>query len=300
MAAGRYRGRFAPTPSGPLHLGSLVAALGSFLAARVRDGEWLLRIEDVDPPRVMAGASDQILRTLDAFGFGWDGEVMYQSRRGEAYRAALEALRRQGQVYACTCSRKQLAGMTTRGVDGPVYPGTCRANPARDGSGALRFRVPVGRIRFSDGLLGDVACDVARECGDFVLRRADGVYTYQLAVVIDDVEQGVTDIVRGADLLASTPRQIVLQQALCLPTPAYAHLPVILDAHGDKLSKQTLAQPVDYRRPLPALLAAASFLGMVFPEAPASLAEFWSAAQGAWRERRPSPIRGRRPTPCNS
>ncbi|NTV96208.1 MAG: tRNA glutamyl-Q(34) synthetase GluQRS, partial [Thiobacillus sp.] len=224
MAPPAYRGRFAPTPSGPLHFGSLVAALGSCLEARSRDGAWLLRIEDVDPPRVVAGSADAILRTLDTFGFEWDGPVVYQSRRTEAYRAALADLRRLDLVYACSCSRKQLAETARRGIDGTVYPGTCRARHEHDARLAQRFRVPNVRITFTDGLLGRVACDVAPECGDFVLRRADGVYTYQLAVVVDDAEQGISHIVRGADLLTSTPRQIVLQQALGLPTPSYLHL----------------------------------------------------------------------------
>lgn len=298
MAPPAYRGRFAPTPSGPLHFGSLVAALGSYLEARSRQGEWLLRIEDVDPPRVVAGAADAILRTLEAFGFEWDGPVIYQGRRTEAYAAALAELARLGLVYACACSRRQLAETARRGVDGPVYPGTCRAR--HHGTGAWRFRVPEARVAFQDGLLGRVACDLAAECGDFVLRRADGVYTYQLAVVVDDAEQGITHVVRGADLLTSTPRQIALQRALGLPTPAYLHLPVALDEQGDKLSKQTLASPVEAADPLPALLAAAAFLGLALPADIAAVAEFWPAAQAAWPARRQAPIRGRRPNPCNS
>lgn len=299
MTTVRYRGRFAPTPSGPLHFGSLVAAMGSYLEARVHGGAWLLRIEDVDPPRVVQGASDAILRTLEGFGFEWDGAVVHQSRRGEAYRAALESLRRLGLVYPCTCSRKQLAETARRGVDGPVYPGTCRGR--RDGGdmSALRFRVPDVRVSFDDAELGRVACDVASECGDFVLRRADGVYTYQLAVVVDDAEQGISHIVRGADLLTSTPRQIVLQQALGRPTPAYLHLAVVMDERGDKLSKQTLARPVDLATPLPALHAAAAFLGLRLPTGLADTEEFWQAAQAAWPGRRRAPIRGRRPSPCN-
>ena len=298
MAPTPYRGRFAPTPSGPLHFGSLVAALGSHLEAKSRQGEWLLRIEDVDPPRVVAGAADAILRTLEAFGLEWDGPVMRQGQRGEAYRTAFDELSRLGLVYACNCSRKQLAETARRGLDGPVYPGTCRA--AHHGGGAWRFHVSEARVAFRDALLGHVACDLAGECGDFVLRRADGVYSYQLAVVVDDAEQGVTHVVRGADLLTSTPRQIALQEALGLPTPEYMHLPVVLDAHGDKLSKQTLASPVDPADPLPALLAAAAFLGLALPAGIRATTEFWSLARAAWPGRRPDPIRGRRPTPCNS
>ncbi len=292
MPAGPYRGRFAPTPSGPLHFGSLVAALGSYLEARSHGGEWLLRIEDVDPPRVVAGAADAILRTLEAFGFEWDGPVVHQSRRLAAYRDALEHLIREGWVYPCTCSRKQITAAARRGVDGPVYPGHCRARRLGHGPAALRLRVPAARIVFDDALQGRVACDVAAECGDFVLQRADGVYTYQLAVVVDDAAQGITHVVRGADLLASTPRQIILQGLLGLPTPRYLHLPVVLDARGDKLSKQTLAQPIDPRTPLPALIAAWSFLGQRPPGRLDSVQEFWSMARAGWIASRIPPLRG--------
>jgi len=248
---------------------------------------------------VVAGAADDILRLLDAFGFEWDGPVVHQSRRTEAYRAALEALRRLDLAYPCACSRKRLAEGAHRGVDGPVYPGTCRTRQDQGSGLALRFRVPDHRVVFEDGLLGRVACAVARECGDFVLRRADGVYTYQIAVVVDDAEQGISHVVRGADLLTSTPRQIALQQALGLATPAYLHLPVVLDAHGDKLSKQTLAQAVDAARPLPPLRAAAAFLDLDLAGKPGTVAEFWPAAEAAWRRRRLPAIRGRRANLCN-
>lgn len=294
MDCAGHRGRFAPTPSGPLHFGSLVAALGSYLEARMAGGEWLVRIEDVDPPRVVAGAADDILRTLEAFGFEWDGPVMYQGRRGAAYREALEGLLRQHRVYPCTCSRKRLAAQARRGVDGPVYPGTCRARRPGSFQAALRLRVPEGRMVFEDGLQGRVACEAARECGDFVLCRADGVWSYQLAVVTDDAEQGITHVVRGADLLASTPRQILLQRLLGLPTPAYLHLPVVLDPHGDKLSKQTLAERVDARSPLPALLAAWSFLGQAPTGRIDGVAEFWSMARERWDRARLPPVRGMR------
>lgn len=295
-----YRGRFAPTPSGPLHFGSLVAALGSYLDARCRSGEWRLRIEDVDPPRVAVGSVDAILRVLEACGFEWDGPVMYQSRRGEAYRAALESLRKLGLVYPCECSRQRLAGTGRRGVDGMVYAGTCRARHVQDGRSAQRFRVPDVRLTFEDALLGWVACDVASECGDIVLRRADGVYTYQLAVVVDDAEQGITHVVRGADLLTSTPRQIALQRALGLPMPVYAHLPVVLDSRGDKLSKQTLAPPVNSKQPLPALLAAAAFLGLDCPGGIGDLTEFWSCAVSSWPVHHAPAMRGRRMTNTKS
>lgn len=293
MAA--YRGRFAPTPSGPLHFGSLVAALGSFLDARARGGEWLLRIEDVDPPRVVAGAADAIFRTLDAYGFEWDGAVVWQSRRGEAYEAALELLRQAGRVYGCTCTRKMLAEAASRGVEGPVYPGTCRHRLPGPGM-AWRLAVPGERIVFPDGLLGRVACDTARECGDFVLRRADGVFAYQLAVVVDDAEQEITDVVRGADLLASTPRQIVLQRMLDYRTPCYRHLPVALDEMGCKLSKQTQAAPLEDNKPLPALVRAGAFLGLDLAPV-GSVAEFWAQALEKWSAARLVPLRGRRLSP---
>ena len=294
MPPAGYRGRFAPTPSGPLHFGSLVAALGSHLEARAAGGEWLVRIEDVDPPRVLAGAADDILRTLEAFGFEWDGPVMYQSRRDPAYRERLDQLLRQDLVYPCTCSRKQLAGHARRGVDGPIYPGTCRGRRSGPVPAALRLRVPQGRIVFEDGLQGRIACAVAEECGDFVLRRADGVWSYQLAVVADDAEQGISHVVRGADLLASTPRQIVLQRLLDLPTPAYLHLPVVLDPRGDKLSKQTLAERVDARAPLPALLAAWRFLGQTAPGRVERVPEFWAMARSLWSAARLPRLRGMR------
>lgn len=289
-----YRGRFAPTPSGPLHFGSLVAALGSYLEARTREGEWLVRMEDVDPPRVVRGAADDILRTLEAFGFEWTGPVVYQSSRGEAYRVALEALQRAGLVYPCTCSRKLLQERARRGVDGPVYPGTCRSRHAFHGEAALRLRVPDVRIVFEDALQGRVACKVADECGDFVVRRADGVFSYQLAVVVDDAAQGITHVVRGADLLASTPRQIVLQGYLGLPTPSYLHLPVVLDERGDKLSKQTLAERVDARAPLPALHAALEFLGLPADRSVANVGEFWAMAEAVWSAGRLPALRGKR------
>lgn len=287
-----YRGRFAPTPSGPLHFGSLVAVLASYLEARSHGGEWLLRIEDVDPPRVQTGAAASILGTLAAHGFVWDGGVLYQSRRGEAYQDALARLIDAGSVYTCACSRKRIADLSVPGVDGLVYPGTCRGRGI-NAVGALRYRVNAPRVVFHDALLGRVACDIGRECGDFVLKRADGVFTYQLAVVVDDAEQGITHVVRGADLLASTPRQIVLQQALGYPTPDYMHLPVVLDTLGFKLSKQTLAAPLEDGDPLPALRLAGRFLGL--PEiGHVGGANAWlSVAIRLWSEAALPPLRGR-------
>lgn len=290
-----YRGRFAPTPSGPLHLGSLVAALGSYLDARVNDGAWLVRIEDVDPPRVVPGSADAILHALERFGFEWQDPVLYQSQRADAYAEALAHLNMAGRVYSCACTRKYLTDHARRGVDGPVYPGTCRHQPPGLPGQAQRFRVPDTRVAFQDACLGHVACDLARECGDFVLRRADGVTPYQLAVVVDDAEQGISHVVRGADLLPSTPRQIALQTALGLPTPHYTHLPVVLDDQGDKLSKQTLARAIDPAHPASALRQAARFLALDQASVAGDLAEFWSAAIQDWTHRPRQPIRGRRP-----
>lgn len=307
VAPAVYRGRFAPTPSGPLHFGSLVTALGSYLDARAHDGAWLVRIEDLDTPRIVPGAADAILGTLEAHGFEWDGPVMRQSQRGEAYAAVLDRLCALELVYACACSRKHIAEHARQGIDGPVYPGTCRvrrvdrlhASPKHT---ALRLEVPDRRLGFVDLEQGRVACDVARECGDFVLRRADDVFTYHLAVTIDDADQGITDIVRGADLLASTPRHILLQWLLGFNVPNYRHLSVVLDAQGDKLSKQTLATPVDPKTPIVGLVNAAAFLGLPGAEAPDSLDAFWRWAIEAWKTRLARPVRGcfwqATPNPC--
>ena len=281
----QYRGRFAPSPSGALHFGSLVAAVGSYLEAKRRGGVWLVRMEDLDPPRMQAGAADRILRTLEACGLFWDGEIMLQSRRGAAYRAALERLEAQGLAYACGCSRREIAD-SGLGPDGTlIYPGTCRAGLA-PGKAARATRLRVGHesITFHDALQGRIHQDLAAEVGDFVLRRADGLYAYQLAVVVDDAEQGITDVVRGADLLDSTPRQIYLQRLLGLPTPRYLHLPAAVNAAGEKLSKQTLAQPVDVRNPVPALAQVMDFLGHAPPAdlRRATPAEFWRWALAHW------------------
>jgi glutamyl-Q tRNA(Asp) synthetase len=282
----RYRGRFAPSPTGPLHFGSLVAAVGSYLEAKAHGGEWLVRIEDLDPPRVVAGAADDILRTLAACGMGWDGEVVYQSSRDEAYRAALGELERLGVIYPCACSRKEIADSSISGPGGLVYPGTCRAGlPAGRSARALRVRVEDRTVAFCDRLQGAVRQALETEIGDFVVLRADGCWAYQLAVVVDDAAQGVTDVVRGADLLDSTPRQIYLQQVLGLPTPSYLHLPVAANPRGEKLSKQTLAPALDLRRPVPLLTRTLDFLGQRPPAdlAEASPDEFWQWAIAHWQ-----------------
>lgn len=249
MNTSPYRGRFAPSPTGPLHLGSLVAALGSWLCARQAGGQWLVRIEDIDPPRAVAGASQQQLATLHAFGLHPDGPVLYQSQRDAAYQIALEQLIRSGHAFPCPCSRRDLeatAGLHT----GPCVPARLE-RPV-----AIRLRAPEAPVSFIDRLQGFVAQSLRTDVGDVVLRRADGYWAYQLAVVVDDAEQGITDIVRGADLLDSTPRQIWLQRCLGLPTPNYLHLPVVCDAQGRKLSKSLAALPVTDSAPLPALCAA--------------------------------------------
>lgn len=249
-----YRGRFAPSPTGPLHFGSLVAALGSWLLARHADGEWLVRVEDLDPPREVAGAAAGQLRTLAGFGLASDGPVLWQSTRGGAYQAALDQLLASGRAFACHCSRTALAG--DGGIHRHCVAGARRADPA------IRMRVDDGaRVAFEDAIQGRFEQDVAAEVGDFVLRRADGPWAYQLAVVVDDAAQGITDVVRGADLLDSTPRQLLLQRALGLPTPRHAHLPLVLDGEGRKLSKSLAALPVDASDPLPALRAAWTSLG---------------------------------------
>lgn len=249
-----YRGRFAPSPTGPLHFGSLLAALGSWLFARRAGGQWLLRIEDLDPPREVAGAARRQLRTLAAFGLEHDGDIAWQHARGALYQDALERLLASGHAFACHCSRSALA--ETGGVHRHCVATAPRPDPA------LRFRVPPGaRVAFDDAIQGPQAQDVGEAVGDFVLRRADGPWAYQLAVVVDDAAQGITDVVRGADLLDSTPRQILLQRALGLPTPRYAHLPLVLDEDGRKLSKSLAARPVDADDPMPALRAAWLALG---------------------------------------
>ena len=265
--AARPRGRFAPSPTGPLHFGSLLAALGSWLMARAAGGEWLVRIEDLDPPREVAGAAAAQLQALAAFGFESDAPVLWQSTRSDAYQAALDRLLASGDAFACHCSRSDLAHDS--GIHRQCVPGAHRGDPS------IRLRVPEGSVvAFDDAIQGHWVQDVAREVGDFVLKRADGWWAYQLAVVVDDAAQGITDVVRGADLLDSTPRQVLLQRALGLPTPRHAHLPLVVDAQGRKLSKSLAALPVDPADPLPALRIAWRALG----QDPRGLAGAGSAA----------------------
>jgi glutamyl-Q tRNA(Asp) synthetase len=298
-----YRGRFAPSPTGPLHFGSLVAALASCLDARAAGGEWLLRIEDVDSPRNVPGAAEAIVSTLAAFGFEWDGDVVWQSRRLDVYRERLAWLREHGAAYACGCSRREIAESAesagAMSVDGGhVYPGTCRSGlaPGR-APRAWRLRVPDAVVGFDDRIQGRIEQNLEREVGDFVLLRADGQFAYQLAVVVDDAEAGVTDVVRGADLIDSTPRQIWLQRCLGVPTPRYAHLPVAANAAGEKLSKQTCAPAISPAAGVPLLNAAMRFLGQPLPAEidRLGLREFWTWAVAHWD---PAAVPRRRSVPA--
>ena len=267
-----YVGRFAPSPTGLLHIGSLLTAAASYADARAHGGRWLVRMEDLDPPREMPGAADHILNTLEQFGFEWDGEVVYQSRRHALYRAALDDLVARGLAYPCTCSRKDWHAAARLGADGFVYGGTCarKKQPALSqfsDRAAWRIRVPDETVAFHDRIVGAYGQNLAQDIGDFVLLRADGFWAYQLAVVVDDGEQGITHIVRGQDLLVSTPRQIYLQSSLHLPTPHYAHLPLLTNRHGQKWSKQTRAEPLDIHRREALLRQVLHYLGL--PDAPA-------------------------------
>lgn len=268
-----YIGRFAPTPSGYLHFGSLVAALASYLDARHVGGRWLLRMEDLDPPREMPGAQDAILRSLETYGFEWDGELVRQSERHAEYTALIERLLAQGLAYACTCSRKQLEGC------GGIYPGTCRNAGHADHDAAIRLRVPELEYRFVDRVQGEFRQHLGREVGDFVIRRRDGLFAYQLAVVLDDAWQGVTDVVRGADLLDSTPRQLYLQELLGLPQPRYLHVPLIIQPDGHKLGKRYRSPPLPADQAAPLLARALRALGQ---QPPAELATATPREALAW------------------
>lgn len=292
MTAAGYRGRFAPSPTGPLHAGSLVAALASWLDARARGGQWLVRIEDVDTPRCVPGADHEILRQLATCGLHPDEPVWWQSNRDAAYAQALRQLTDAAHAYPCACSRKDVAqalaghGAARERHGELVYPGTCRpANGGLQGRPARAWRLLVEThepVQWLDARLGLQTQDVAADVGDFVLRRADGLWAYQLAVVVDDAAQGITDVVRGEDLADNTARQIVLQRALGLPTPRYRHTPLVRDAHGEKLSKQTGAAPLDLHQPMRALNAAAAVLGLPpQPDTGAPRPAAWIAAWAA-------------------
>ena len=280
-----YIGRFAPSPTGPLHFGSLVAALASFLDARNAGGTWLLRIEDLDPPRESRAAPKEIMAQLAALGLTWDNNVLYQSSRLLNYREVLQLLIEAGLVYPCICTRKSVP---------PVYPGTCRGRKFSDAQNehAIRLRVEAANIGFTDSVFGQKNWQIADQIGDFIVRRKDGLFAYQLAVVIDDDFQGVTRIVRGADLLDSTPRQLALYHALNLRPPAYLHIPILVDRSGDKLSKQTHAKPIDISDPVRLLRQALIALGQDPQNGTASLTYLLSRAIQAWQiDRIPMEIR---------
>jgi glutamyl-Q tRNA(Asp) synthetase len=265
-SSAKVTGRFAPSPTGPLHFGSLLAAVGSYCLARQAGGRWLLRIEDLDAPRTVPGAADQQMRTLEAFGFEWDGEVVWQSRRREAYEDALEHLRSREVVFGCGCSRREiLASAPHPGEEGPIYPGTCRTALPVDAPRAVRLRVADTPITFTDAVFGTIQQHLSSAVGDFVLRRADGLFAYQLAVVVDDADAGITQVVRGADLLTSTPRQIFLQQCLNLSQPDYLHLPLAFAPNGEKISKRNGAVSLRPGAEGSYLVQALHFLGQPVP-----------------------------------
>lgn len=287
-----YRGRFAPSPTGPLHKGSLLAAVASYLEARKNNGQWLLRMEDVDELRNIKGAADDILRSLEAFGFEWDETLLYQTQRKEAYAEALLSLENQQLIYPCTCSRKNLraqaeSGLIKTGKLGYIYPGNCINNQfakrkAEDYS--IRIKTPDSEFGFTDDLLGHQTQNLKADLGDFIIRRRDGLFAYQLAVIVDDAFQNITHVVRGADLLDSTPRQIFLQQCLNNPSLQYAHLPLILCERGDKLSKQTGAIGIGNIADIPLLVECLEFLGQEPPDELArdSLGNVWDWALENW------------------
>ena len=287
-----YIGRFAPSPTGRLHTGSLVAAVASYLDAKAHHGKWLVRIEDVDEGRTAQGAAESILAVLVQLGMHWDGDVLWQSRRKHLYQNAYDQLA--GNTYPCGCNRREIADsrLGTGPDGGAIYPGTCRHGlPDGRTARSLRVRVPdpasVDEIAFQDRIAGHIVQHLASDSGDFVLKRADGYWAYQLAVIVDDAQQGVTDIVRGADLLDSTPRQIYLQRLLGLPTPRYLHVPVVRNEDGEKLSKQTGAAavaPANDTELLTVLQASAGYLGLTVSQTE-SLHAFWPAAIGAWSRR---------------
>jgi len=260
MQERHYVGRFAPSPSGDLHFGSLIAALGSFLQARAQRGQWLVRIEDIDPPREVAGAADRILATLEHYGLHWDGQVVYQSQRHDAYRATLDWLQQQGLSYYCTCTRSRIQQI------GGLYDGHCRDLQLGAHAAAIRLRQSAPVYAFDDRLQGRLQADPALAQEDFIIRRRDGLFAYNLAVVVDDHFQGVNEIVRGADLIEPTVRQIALYHQLQAPVPRYVHLPLALGEHGLKLSKQNHAPPLPTGDPRPLLVAALKFLHQPLPE----------------------------------
>ncbi len=275
-----YKGRFAPSPTGPVHFGTLIAAVGSYLQAKKNKGEWLIRMEDVDITRKVDGADVDILKTLEAFGFEWDSEIIYQSEQTAHYEQALEQLISLSLIFPCLCSRKQLSKS-----DSTIYPGTCRSRqlPEKD-EHALRLLSKDIAIEFNDAVMGKQSQNIKRQCGDFVIRRRDGLFAYQLAVVVDDALQNITEVVRGADLLDSTPRQIYLQQLLNYPTPDYCHLPLAVDDSGNKISKSAGATKIDLQHKEQQLISVLGFLGQNPPEdlAQSHINDIWSWAMEHW------------------
>jgi glutamyl-Q tRNA(Asp) synthetase len=292
-----YVGRFAPSPTGPLHFGSLIAATASYLDAKCHGGKWLIRIEDVDQARCRPEWAADILRTLESLGFEWDGEIVNQSSRVDRYEAALEQLQSRQLLYACLCSRKEIGDSAVRGIEGPVYPGTCRNQHHASRGTALRIVTDNDPVEFEDRVQGRTSQRIESEIGDFILKRKDGFHAYQLAVVVDDALQAVTHVVRGADLLDSTSRQIYLQRRLGYPVPAYLHFPVAVNELGQKLSKQTFAAGLDGNGAKHALLAALRFLGQDSSDAAraATNRELLTAAVLNWK---PGLIPARRDIPA--
>ncbi len=278
-----YVGRFAPSPTGPLHFGSLLAAVASYLEARRNNGRWLVRMEDIDPPREQPGAGDMIVAALERYGFEWDGPVLYQSRSDLQHRQMLQKLLDYGLAYECGCSRRDLAD-APRGPLGTIYPGNCRDGTMGNET-AVRVRTSDEPIVFEDGLQGPQSQRLESESGDFVILRRDGLIAYHLAVAVDDELQGVTEIVRGIDLMDSTPRQIWIQRCLGLHTPDYQHIPIAVNTDGSKLSKLTGAQGIPMQAVETELLAALDALGQCPPAdiGGASLAEIWTWAFAHWR-----------------
>jgi glutamyl-Q tRNA(Asp) synthetase len=279
----QYIGRFAPSPSGPLHFGSLLAAVASFAQAKASSGQWLVRIEDIDPPREQPGADKVILGTLEAYGFEWDGPVSYQSQFVARHEALLQSLLETGKAYPCSCSRRDLAD-ARRGPLGAIYPGTCR-NGCRPGDVAIRLRTDDEPVEFTDKLQGPQSQRLESESGDFIIKRRDGLIAYHLAVVADDFDQGISEVVRGIDLLDSTPRHIHLQRALGFTTPDYLHIPVVENAEGQKLSKLTGAKAIAGDGTGPTLVSALKALKQHPPSdlAHEDIGEIWAWAIANWR-----------------
>lgn len=276
-----YTGRFAPSPTGPVHYGTLIAAVGSYLQAKKNNGRWLIRIEDVDTTRAIKGADTDIFNTLESFGFEWDDEVIYQSRQTQHYQHALDLLHSQTLIFPCICSRKKLNESDT-----DMYPGTCRQRQVPENNPhALRLFAQDTTIAFNDLVMGKQSQDIQAQCGDFVIKRRDGLFAYQLAVVVDDAIQNITEVVRGADLLDSTPRQIYLQQLLNYSTPDYCHLPLAVDASGDKISKSEGATKIDLKQKEELLVRALTFLGQNPPAnlASSSINDIWLWAIKHWQ-----------------